>query len=264
MKLTATILATLSTMIFGFGLEAEEVPIHQPLPPQAQVEPLVPVESVDGEGDERAQLIRRVESRVRDLERRISSILREHGDELPAVSVGDLPELEDNRRQRNQAWQDLRNHLDRSYGGPRELDPDPLDQPPSVTVVPEEDPEVVEIRLHNRMRIAQCAFELHVVDQGTGDSLRKTEEIVDALDPMQLMPSLRPEWFFLRVAVVVERARLAKAAQERDAYLAEAEQRLSVFAAEYPGHMRVANATLLIEQVRLNDRVREVRRESGL
>ncbi|MDA3962927.1 MAG: hypothetical protein PF961_19255 [Planctomycetota bacterium] len=243
---------------------AVEAPTLDPLPPRPQIDPLVPVRASGEQLDDNGALLDRVESRVRRLELEINGILRENQGNLPMVSVEDLPQLSEDRQLRDLAWEQLRGVLDAGLRPVGLAVTDPLEQEYVPTYDPGADPQVVSLVAENRLYMAQCHMELVAQDRAADSNMQEGSAILAGLTLTELPDSLHPEYYYLRVWYAVERSRRGADAAARSAELKAAEEALKVFEQAYPGHLRAANARLLLEQVSLDASVKAAKQEVGL
>jgi len=244
---------------------AEEPPVHGPLGPEPRSEPLIPG-AQDSADDPAAALARKLRDRLRDIDSRMSQILREHEGRLPTFDVARRSELDEEQAARDAAWQRLRQTVKREeQSDVAHREPDMLMTPAArgedAQVDDERSEAFRELVSQNRMSIAYCHKALAEPGEDTLAHLENGLEAVRTIEVEHLAEHDRPQLYLLRVWFASELAPRVDEPERRQALLNRARTVLEVFAREHPDSVLLENARYLIDHSRLAETISDKQAE---
>ncbi len=232
-------------------MTAAEVPVNQPLGPQDLDSPLVPGEGGRDVADPREVMAEDLQRRVRQVDARIADLRAEFGGQTPALDLGYVNDLEQERAQRDGAWRKLSEVLGSAARQATAEREDVLDRPAAAA-----GEEVRrELANANQLMIAQCFQKLCAEATTPAERrgfLTQGANALDAVAVEALPATHRARYHYQQVWFAVERARLATDTAAHGELVAQARRHLALLEQRHPASLLVTPAR---EQLRSLDAV---------
>lgn len=209
-----TLFAVCMGMIFATGAYAEDITPFSPLPPQPVNVPTMPQEGTGPVGEPEDDLAARLRQLIADREARIIAILDTNDGGLPTADARKLPETDEARLERDEAWRLLDKALAEQTEEVRRTTTDVLDKPANM----ETDEELLALKAKNRFDIARSYKALlereellDLAEVRTGHASAHDIEMSRLAEQERNQAIYLRLWFNLQLAAIVpdpERSRL--------------------------------------------------------
>ncbi|MFW5699196.1 MAG: hypothetical protein ACOCZK_03475 [Planctomycetota bacterium] len=231
----------LLVLVLAGALAAAEVPVHQPLGPQDLDSPLVPGEGGRNVADPREVMAEDLQRRLRQVDARIADLRSEFDGQTPALDLGYVNDLEQERAIRDGAWRKLAEVLGSAARQAATEREDVLDRPAAAA-----NEEVrTELANANQLMIAQCYQKLCAEAATPAERrgfLAQGASALDAVTVDALPVTHRARYHYQQVWFAVERARLAEGAAARSQLVTQAQQHLELLEQRHPASLLLTPA----------------------
>jgi hypothetical protein len=172
------------------------------LGPQPVAQPMMPDADDDATLSPEARLDRRLNELVRACDHKINAIIKDRGGERPTGEPIALASHEQQRKERDQAWQDFHKTMQAYLAKSRShrLDTATITDPKAKAE------QNAALNASNQLAIAECYKELIASSKAKPEDFAAGMKALD-IDPKQLPPIEQPRHGYLRVWYVAEQAR---------------------------------------------------------
>ena len=209
-------------------------------------------------------LLKRLMQRQRSIDARIGQLIRQYDDVDTVVTIRRRPELDEARRQRDEAWINIRAALVEEHRGIIAREADPLERAPSETG----DAFVRELEAQHHLTLAMTYKDLYESDGGNeSEHLRRGLALLEGIAEERLPLALQPQRRFHIIWFLVEQARMLPAGAERIALEARIRRLVTDFAVDFPDNELTGNAQWLLRMLDLGNEVdasrRRIQEEGG-
>ena len=240
-------------------LAAQVAPIG-PAGPSPVRDPIVPGSGAGSQLSQEERLLRDLDTRIRSLDGNIRDVLVRYPNAQPIIDSRYLVGLDNLRDQRDAAWADVVDVMNRGPDGIVRDAPDVLDQPPGQ----KRDRDMDRFRAQVHLGIAECHRELYIDSVGVRDELDEGLASLDEVSATDLGPIEQPRYRFLRVWYAVEFARKADDSNGRSQHLATAQAALNDLRTVHADSITLINqAEQLIAGIDLDQAIERARAGAG-